>query len=398
MSINVLESLLPVASKLLKDRSTDVRVSLAAASGELLTLLVGLPILEETSPGGSDPQSQSMTTVDSENSDRGDHSAGKGHKKHIDDALIPLLQTLLHDPEPEVTSAALRAVTNASRGNGREIGGGSRRNLGREDDSLSLSSHHSHTMDPVFTPVLSESQVLRLLPTLSNLANSMQWRVRQSAVEIVPALLGCTHRLETRSEIAQLCITLMEDSVYSVRKTAAECLCIGGSSVGDRGTSRSREWITAIVIPHVEACQNSRDYKQRLLSLKMVEIVLVSGACYVVDGGKPTETINTVSTSISTSTSSIESSSLNPSRKMLQIAASLSDDKIANVRLNVGRVFGNIMSFLEEEDMTYVLTVLEEQLRTEWVRSDGADRDVLFYAKKAIRLAKDRLADGNSCE
>jgi len=397
LSVNVLESLLPVASKLLKDKSTDVRVSLAMASGELLTLLVGLPILEEAPPlGGSDLPSQSLAT-ESENSDRENYSVAKGHKKHIDDALIPLLQTLLHDSDPEVTSAALRAVTNASRGNGREIGGGSRRNLGREDDSLSMSSHHSHPMDPVFTPVLSEKQVLRLLPTLSNLANSAQWRVRQSAVEIVPALLGCTHRLETRSEIAQLCITLMGDSVYSVRKTAAECLCIGGSSVGDRGTSRSREWISAIVIPHIEICQCSSGYKQRLLSLKMVEIVLASGACSVVVGGKPTEvSTSTISTNLSNSV--IDTTSPKPSRRMLQIAASLSDDTIANVRLNVGRVYGNVMNLLEEDDITYVVTVLEEQLRNEWTRPKGADRDVIFYAKNAIRLANDCLVDCDSCE
>ena len=111
-------------------------------------------------------------------------------------------------------------------------------------------------MEPVFTPVLSENQIFWLLPTLSNLANSAQWRVRQSAIELIPALLGCTHCLETRSEIAQLCIALMEDYVYSERATAAERLCLGGSSLGNRGTSEM-EWITTIVTPHIEVSRNS---------------------------------------------------------------------------------------------------------------------------------------------
>jgi len=399
MTVNVLESLLPVATKLLKDKSTDVRVSLATAAGELLTLLVRLEEIV-----GSDGQSATNTSISSEvgNLDR-NVSESKGHKKHIDVTLIPLLQTLLHDTDPGVTSAALRAVTNASRGNVREIGASNRRKdqqLGVEDDSLSMSSHQSHmSKDPGFIPVLSEKQVLRLLPTLSNLATSAQWRVRQSAVEIVPALLGCTHNLETRSEIAQLCVKLMGDSVFAVRKTAAECLCIGGSSVGDRGTSRSREWLTAIVIPHIEACRSSSDCKQRLLSLKMVEIIVVNGTCCcVVDN--PTETIKAVSTDstilktpVLEGGSELMASTSTSLRKILQIASSLSDDNIANVRLNVGRVFGNITNLLEEEDLDYVVAVLEEQLKTESIKPGGGDRDVHFYAKRAIRLSKDHLTE-----
>jgi hypothetical protein len=113
---------------------------------------------------------------------------------------------LLQDPDPEVTTASLRAVTNASRSSRHEsstsVPSCSHNKFDPGDDDLvsvaSMTSLQSHlSVDrtkPVFIPVLSENQVLRLLPTLSNLATSAQWRVRQSAVEIVPALLGCTHR------------------------------------------------------------------------------------------------------------------------------------------------------------------------------------------------------------
>ena len=112
--------------------------------------------------------------------------------------------------DPEVTSSALRAVTNASRAAVREV----RPRYNTEDDDsvsiasmTSMTSHTSIDKSPVFVPVLSEEQVLGLLPTLSELANSSKWRVRQSAVEIVPALLGCTSKFETRAEISRLCIT-----------------------------------------------------------------------------------------------------------------------------------------------------------------------------------------------
>lgn len=366
--VTVLESLLPLAIKLLKDTSVDVRSALATAAGEMLTLLVGFQSCEEVNVFEASPICKEKER--------------SSYKKHIDDTLIPLLQKLLQDSNPEVTSSALRAITNTSRGNVREIS--NRRN---EDDSISLSSsHQSHAFekkDPVFIPVLSEEQVLRLVPTLSKLANSGQWRVRQSAVEIVPALLGCTQKLEIRTEIAQLCVTLMSDGVDAVRKTAAECLCLGGNSVGD-GNINSQEWIQSVVMPHVEACRDSPKSKQRLLSLKMVEIILSQGLCY--SGSKIVEHIVNPSnneSNTSTSTSLI--------RKNLEVLELLSSDDTANVRLNVGRVVSNIIGTLDEDDLNFIINALDSQLEVEQSQSSGGDRDVIFFAKRAKKLAQERL-------
>eukprot|EP00550_Attheya_septentrionalis_P003762 CAMPEP_0198283356 /NCGR_PEP_ID=MMETSP1449-20131203/2975_1 /TAXON_ID=420275 /ORGANISM="Attheya septentrionalis, Strain CCMP2084" /LENGTH=1517 /DNA_ID=CAMNT_0043979941 /DNA_START=397 /DNA_END=4950 /DNA_ORIENTATION=- len=371
--INVLDALLPVSMKLLKDPSVTVRVSLATASGELLTFLVGIDRLEEISPPTSSPDASSTV------------SGVKHHKRHIDDTLIPLVQKLLHDTDPEVTSASLRAVTNASRGNVREIS--SRRMPGRhrsdtvEDDNMSVTSFQSHASvekkEPVFIPVLSEDQVLRLLPTLSDLATSGQWRVRQSAVEIVPALLGCTHRLETRSEIAQLCVQLMGDTVDAVRLRAAECLCLGGGSLGGHGEDSKGEWINAIVIPHLKTCSKSPNSKQRLLSLKMVEAILINEVC---------------SASGKTSSAS-EEEAVSPLQTLIELAGSLKSDRVANVRLNVGRIFGSIVNMLEEDNLKYVIATLNQQMEEERAKEGGGDRDVLYFANRAIGWAQIQLED-----
>lgn len=372
--VGVLEALLPVSIKLIRDPSAVVRVSLATAAGELLTLLVGLESLEEISLPTSSDATAAGTDV----------TVGyKRHKKHVDETLIPLVQKLLHDPDPEVTSSALRAVTNASRGNVREIR--ARRNsTASEDDTLSLSSYHSHTSaekkEPVFIPVLSETQVLRLLPTLSDLANSRQWRVRQSAVEIVPALLGCTHRLQTRSEIAQLCVRLMGDAVDAVRRTAAECLCLGGGSLGSLGEDSSGEWISAIVLPHLRKCSESDDSKQRMLSLKMVEVVLLNGVCPPVGNMCPDETEK-------------GSCCSSPLRELVEIVTSLSQDRTVNVRLNVGRVIGNIINIFEEDELRFITEELLVQIEAEKTRDGGGDRDVLYFAKRAICRAQLRLEE-----
>ena len=358
-NISILESLLPVALKLQKDPVADVRMCLAAASGELLSFLVWLHTSEEsvTNEGSTKVQ----TT----------------QKHYIDDILIPLLQSLLQDTDPEVTSAALRAVTNASRGHARDAT--TRRN---EDDSVSLSSqsHAIDRVDPVFRPVLSEAQVLRLVPTLSQLSASTQWRVRQSAVEIVPALLGCTHNMETRSEIAQLCVKLMSDNVDAVRKSAAECLCLGGSNLGSDESAEADEWLSAVVMPHLKACRDSSDSKQRLLSLKMAEMILADIGRW---NTSMIEEINSESGKLGT---------ISLTRRTLEFASKLSSDKIVNVRLNVGRMYGNVLNSLSsDDDLDFVISTLESQLKDERSKDNGGDRDVIYFAKKSIAQAKERM-------
>lgn len=371
--VGVLEALLPLTIKLQKDPGASVRVALATSAGELLTLLVGLQTQEEiSSPSQNDSASIGSDSV----------SGFRIHKKHVDQTLIPLLQQLLHDSDPEVTSSALRAVTNASRGNVREIKA-RRSTIDLDDDTISLSSYHSHAStekkDLVFIPVLSETQVLRLIPTLSELANSKQWRVRQGAVEIVPALLGCTSKLQTRSEIAQLCIRLMSDRVDAVRRTAAECLCLGGGALGSHNEGTGSEWITAIVIPQVRACGQHRDSRQRMLSLKMIEAILMNDVCpprkpFLPNGSE-------------------EKEQTSPLHELLYVAASLSTDRVANVRLNVGRLLGDIVHVFEQEDLSFIIKVLQEQLEDENQRDGGGDRDVLYFAKRSIYCAQMRLEE-----
>lgn len=376
-SVGVLQALLPVSIKLQRDPSASVRVGLATAAGELLTLLVGLETLDEISLQQTQSDSGSVGS---------DSASGfRQHKKHVDETLIPLLQQLLQDSDPEVTSSALRAVTNASRGNVRELR--SRKySVDVEDDMLSLSSFHSHhshgsadKKDPVFIPVLSEKQVLRLIPTLSELADSKQWRVRQGAVEIVPALLGCTHKLETRSEIAQLCVRLMSDRVDAVRRTAAECLCLGGGALGSHGEEGSGgEWITAIVIPQLLLRSQDQDSRQRILSLKMIESILMNGMCpprKPVVSGEGDDRIPKA-----------------PFDQLMEVVLSLSTDRVANVRLNVGRLLGDVMHVFEGDDIAFAMKILQDQIENEEQRDRG-DRDVHFFAKRSVSIAQTRLEE-----
>lgn len=375
--VGVLQALLPVSIKLQKDNCASVRVSLASAAGELLTLLVGLESLDEIfSP---DCSSRSELSVGLE-----DVGRVRRYKTYVDETLIPLVQQLLHDADPEVTSSALRAVTNASRGTVREMRSRLNSASEAEDDTVSLSSFQSlpsvEKKEPVFIPVLSEAQVRRLLPTLTDLAGNRQWRVRQGAVEIVPALLSCTSKSETRVEIASLCIHLMSDRVDAVRRTAAECLCLGGGALGSHGKDLSGEWISNIVVPHIQSCGSSELSKQRQLSLTMIEVMLLNG---VYPPRSTSPAIASEADLISTS----------PLHQLLEVAVSLSTDRVANVRLNVGRVIANTIHVFEETELIFLTNALKEQIEDEEKQPEGSDRDVLFYARLAMARAQARLLD-----
>ncbi|GAX22930.1 hypothetical protein FisN_24Lh219 [Fistulifera solaris] len=368
--VSILEALIPASIKLQKDASVSVRVSLASAVGDLLALLVSLQ--NRGFDVAVDPSSL-------EKSLSADFDTVVHYKKHVDDRLIPTVQTLLNDSDPEVTSAALRAVTNATRTSSHQARARHASIASLDDDSVSISSYASEK--PVVVPVLSEKQVLRLLPTLAELGNSKQWRVRQSAVEIVPALLGCTQQHGTRSEIAKLCVQLMGDKVDAVRKTAAECLCMGGSSLGSHGEDAAAEWISSIVIPNVRKAAIHSDCKQRLLSLKMMETLLLNGACASKWQGN----------------CQVEERMTNsPVQELAAIALSLSTDRIANVRLNVGRCLEAVLHNFEEEEIRFIETALIQQLESEREMESGGDQDVVYFAKKCITRARSLVEERRS--
>jgi HEAT repeat protein len=380
--VSILEALLPAAIKLQKDGSVSVRVALAAAAGELLTLLVSMQQRVSESAIVSSPSfGSSEQPPPSSPERRPEADAGRKYKVQVDDRLIPMVQSLLNDSDPEVTSAALRAVTNATRSS-TQFSRNRHGTASIDDDAVSLSSYHSmasRSEKPVILPVLSEAQVLRLLPTLTELSDSKQWRVRQSAVEIVPALLGCTQKLETRTEISKLCVRLMADQVDAVRKTAAECLCMGGTSLGSHGEDAAGEWITNIVIPSIRTCAIHSLSKQRLLSLKMIEVVLLNGVC-------PTKWYSKSGEELTDS----------PTRELVTIALSLTTDRIANVRLNVGRVLETILHVFDDKDVAFIKEVVLEQLSTEKAREGGGDPDVIYFANRCILRASTLLEDRSS--
>merc|ERR1711865_1160428 len=104
--------------------------------------------------------------------------------------------------------------------------------------------------------------------------------------------------------------------------------------------------IATIVIPHVRKCAMHTNAKQRLLSLKMIEVILLNGACPAKWIGGDDED---------------KRLSDSPMRELAVIALSMANDKVPNVRLNVGRILESAIYVFEEDALAFIKEVLNQQ-------------------------------------
>ena len=117
----------------------------------------------------------------------------------------------------------------------------------------------------------------------------------------------------------------------------------------------------------------------------MVEVILLNSMC------PPTK--NKARTVVTDSDG--KEAAIPPLKAILDIAGSLSEDRVVNVRLNVGRVFASIghHPVLEEDELNFIVDVVEKQLSVEQSKEKGGDRDVVYFAKQAISVVKSRTED-----
>jgi hypothetical protein len=102
----------------------------------------------------------------------------------------------------------------------------------------------------------------------------------------------------------------------------------------------------------------------------MIEVVLLNGVC-------PTKWYSAKDTLTDT-----------PMRDLVTIALSLTNDRIANVRLNVGRVLESVLHVFEEQEIAFIREVLIQQIEGERQREGGGDRDVIYFATLCLNRSK----------
>jgi hypothetical protein len=77
-----------------------------------------------------------------------------------------------------------------------------------------------------------------------------------------------------------------------------------------------------------------------------------------------------------------------PLRELLKVTLSLAEDRIANVRLNVGKVLGTVIHVFREEECRVIKYALLQQIKKERANESRQDRDVLYFAEKCIEKCR----------
>jgi hypothetical protein len=239
----------------------------------------------------------------------------------------------------------------------------------------------------------SESSYLNLIFVKENykiLINSLQilskhsnWRVRKLICALIPKLVFLISTKETKQMILELILVLVGDPVFDVRRLASRSLCLSARSLNTppSGLNGSRlengkivegvlgvSWLDEIILPHVESLRTSRVYSDRILALHMISILILEE---IVLGDDVRYNI------------------------LIQIALALSRDRVANVRIALCEMIGNITPLLmahhhDRDSLTnrgsgsepnQLLVAIEESLTSLTL---DRDRDVSYFASKAL--------------
>jgi hypothetical protein len=80
-----------------------------------------------------------------------------------------------------------------------------------------------------------------------------------------------------------------------------------------------------------------------------------------------------------------------PLRELLKVTLSLAEDRIANVRLNVGKVLGTVIHVFGEQECRVIKYALLQQLKKENANEQRQDRDVVYFASKCLEKLRQKL-------
>ncbi|GMI00021.1 hypothetical protein TrST_g12749 [Triparma strigata] len=364
MQAEVLESVFRSMTRMVTDDSPSVRVSLATSAGQMLVLITrpnaslededtrnsitsndgnpaapSSPTHQQQAPKPPSPKKGVMSMISSSRPKPPlpPPSPSNPHLHYVDENVLPVVQRLLHDGDPSVCSNALRAVANASH---------------------SINSTKTEHEGVDFVPVLKEKQVLRLLPTLTHLSTNPQWRVRRSAVEVVPALVKSTTSLKSRASIGSLAVSLLTDPVSEVRKSASFALCTASTM-----KKKKDDWLEYIVLPELNASVGVKDHRVRLVAVFMLRTLInkhVDEKVYLKDKG-----VNVC--------------------KFFYMTVKMKNDRLANVRLNVGKTLAEcdwkgVLEEIKTEESERVKGEIKKCLK---VMAKDADADVRYFSRVA---------------
>ncbi|CZR54474.1 protein phosphatase PP2A regulatory subunit A [Phialocephala subalpina] len=286
----VTRDLVPAFVKLLKDSEAEVRTAIAGQIPGFCKLVDRTTLLNDI-----------MTTVEDLVSDTSQHvRAALGTqisglapilgKQETIDHLLPMFLQMLKDEFPDVRLHIISKLELVNQGL----------------LTLKMSRFNQLTIPVIGIELLSQS----LLPAIVQLAEDKQWRVRLAIIEYIPLLASQLGVKFFDEKLAALCMGWLGDTVFSIREAATHNLKKLTEVFGV-------EWANEAIIPKVMAMGAHPNYLYRMTT------------CFA---------ITTLATVVSLDV---------VSKSILPMMDKLVADEIPNIRFNVAKSYGELISVLK---------------------------------------------------
>ncbi|MCJ1307092.1 Polyamine N-acetyltransferase 1 [Agyrium rufum] len=163
-----------------------------------------------------------------------------------------------------------------------------------------------------------------LLPAITQLASDKQWRVRLAIIEYIPLLASQLGVKFFDEQLSTLCMNWLADAVFSIREAATQNLTKLTEVFGVA-------WASEAIIPKVLAMGKHPNYLYRMTT------------CFAISVLAPVIDLPTIEGSV------------------LGMMEQLVRDDIPNIRFNVAKSYGSIVSVLKKLPAEGTLTDLEKE-------------------------------------
>ena len=200
-----------------------------------------------------------------------------------------------------------------------------------------------------------------------------------------------TTSLKSRASIGSLAVSLLTDPVSEVRKSASFALCTASTM-----KKKKDDWLEYIVLPELNASVGVKDHRVRLVAVFMLRTLInkhVDEKVYLKDKGvnvckvrrkdkggeNDTKTLPFIGCIVLTRRLPRTSS------QFFYMTVKMKNDRLANVRLNVGKTLAEcdwkgVLEEIKTEESERVKGEIKKCLK---VMAKDADADVRYFSRVA---------------